>query len=356
MANKATPYSVDYSVKYNIGNSNAQPAQAKPRMLSISSVPDDHLVIMDYVDERGLMFDKTGNFLLPEFDEIERENLVLGGRKAGAPQFSMPDFAFNRICEPDSNQKGLELAQQLIAKNKIPVLNPPEKILATKRDVIYQRFAHSDGIVVPKTLRVAPRYCRDVRALLEQGEINLPCIFRPVGGHNSEGIFLIKESGDTNELERFAFDGRDYYISEFYDCRDSDGLYRKFRVVYVDGKLYPRHLFISNDWCVDAKTKFVEEKYFSEERHFLENFQSCLGDEIHARLSGFCARFGLDFFGLDLNLRPDGTLVLFEANASMSVFHAPSREYLAPYIGNIRGAIVEMMLRFHQTITHKSEI
>lgn len=351
MTNKATPY--NYTVKYHIGNSHSRQAQTKPKMLVISSIPDDHTAIIHKVENGQPSFRVRGSFELPVFAEFDSEEIVLGGVKAGIPRFSMPDFAFNRICDPDDNMNGLEHAKQVVEQFKIPVLNHPEKVLATRRDVLYQRFANYKGIVVPKTVRLAPKYCRDVRALIEQGEISLPCIFRPVGGHNSRGITLIKEPSDVDELECFAFDGRDYYISEFYDCRDSDGLYRKFRVIYVDGKIYPRHLFVSDNWCVDAKTKHIEEKYFNEEKLFLENFHSCLGEEVISRLNGFCAKIGLDFFGLDLNMRPDGTLVLFEANACMAAFLKPHREYLEPYVRNIHMATREMLLRFHRTAKTK---
>lgn len=355
MADKTPlPNLFNYSIKYQIGGNVVQQVQPKPKVLSIASVPDDHTVKMDYIDQRGIMFNKTGNFELPGFGEVEREEIVLGGVKAGVPQFAKPDFAFVRICDPDANSLGLQIAQQIIDENEIPTLNLPEKILATRRDILSQRFANFDGIVVPKTVRITPKYCRDVRAFLERGEVKLPCIFRPAGGHNSSGVNLIRKLDDTDELECFAFDGRDYYISELYDCRDSDGFYRKFRVVYIDGKIYPRHFFVSDNWCVDGKSKFTEEKYLNEEKYFVENFQAYLGEEAVSKLNRFCAEMGLDYFGLDLNLRPDGTLVVFEANACMAAFRRSGRDYLEPYIDAIHTAAKEMMLRFYKTVKVKA--
>lgn len=354
MSNKVPPLSFNHSIKYNVGG-RSQQAQAKPKVLSIASVSDDNTVVIDYVDQRGILFNKTGNFELPLYaGSIDREDIVLGGVKAEIPQFSRPDFAFVRICDPDSNQKGLELARQIIEQHNIPVLNPPEKIRATRRDVFYQRFAGFDEkIVIPKTVRITPRYCREVEEFLGKGEVSLPCVFRPAGGHNSRGVSLLRQLRDAYELERFAFDGRDYYVSELHDCRDNDGLYRKFRVVYIDGKMYPRHFFVSDDWCVDGKTKFAEQRYLDEEKHFVENFESYLGPELMAKLSRFCAAMELDYFGLDANLRPDGTLVVFEANACMAAFRRSGRDYLEPQINAIRLAAKEMLLRFYQTVKAK---
>lgn len=350
MASKTSPYSFNYSVKYQVGGYTNRSAPVKPKVLSIASIPDDFTVTMDYVDHRGIMFRKTGNFEMPAYNEIEREDIVLGGADAGVPDFSKPALAFVRICDADANAIGLKLAQQLIDENHIPTLNSPDKILATKRDVFYQCFSGLDGVVIPKTVRIAPRYCKDVRTFLEKGEIRLPCIFRPAGGHNSRGVQLIEKLDDTRELECFAFDGRDYYVSELIDCRDGDGLYRKFRAVWIDGRLYPRHFFVSDKWCVDGKSKFTEEKYLSEEKYFMENFQSYMGACGMSRLERFCASVGLDYFGLDLNLRPDGTLVVFEANACMAAFRRTGRDYLDPHVEIIRVALKDMMLRFYKKI------
>lgn len=354
MTNKVPDYAFNYSIKYQVESVAVRQAQAKPKMLSIASIPDDNTVQMEYLDHRGIVFKQTGNFDLPEFDEVERENLVLGGLSAGEPRFSVPDFAIVRTCDPDANVNGLELARQVIDKYDIPTLNRPEKILGTRRDTLYQRFANFEGIVVPKTIRIAPMFCKDVRDFLAKGEVRLPCIFRPAGGHNSRGVFLIRTLDDTDKLEHFAFDGREYYVSELYDCRDGDGYYRKFRVVYVDGRIYPRHLFVSESWCVDSKTKISEEKFVAEELSFLENVYDYIGAETMSKLDSFCKGIGLDIFGLDLNLRPDGTIVVFEANACMSFFYSRQPERYGRYINTISAATRGMLLRFYQSVKKAS--
>lgn len=355
MADKIPPTTFNYSIKYQIAGSPARQAQPKPKVLTIAAIPDDHTVVVDAIDEGGFEFNTSGNFIFPALSGALRKEIVLGGARGGhVPAFQRPDIVFNRICEPDSNRKGLELARKIIDENKLTALNHPDKVLATARDALYQRFANLDGVVVPKTLRVTPRYCREVQALLEQEVVRMPCIFRPAGGHNSSGIVLLDKPSDASELECFAFDGRDYYLSELYDCRDEDGFFRKFRVVYVGGKLFPRHFLVSNNWCVDVKTRFSEEEFRKEEQYFMENFESYLGEKGMAKLHDFCARVGLDYFGLDLNLRPDGTLVVFEANACMSAFRASEREYLQSHIDDMSKAMEEMILRSCQAL--KAEV
>lgn len=344
MSNKVPPLSFNHSIKYNVGNK-PQQAQVKPKVLTIAAIPDDHTLVVDAIGESGFEFNTSGNFIFPALSGVLRKEIILGGAKGGVPAFQRPNIVFNRICEPDSNRKGLELARKIIDENKLPVLNHPDMVLATARDTLHQRFANLDGVVVPKTLRISPRYCREVQTLLEQEAVRLPCIFRPAGGHNSSGVVLLEKPSDASELECFAFDGRDYYLSELYDCRDEDGFFRKFRVVYVGGKLFPRHFLVSDNWCVDVKSRFSEEAFHKEEQYFMENFESYLGENGMTKLRDFCAKLGLDYFGLDLNLRPDGTLVVFEANACMSAFRSSQREYLQSYIDDMSKAMEEMILR-----------
>jgi hypothetical protein len=46
---------------------------------------------------------------------------------------------------------------------------------------------------------------------------------------------------------------------EFIDSRGSDGLYRKYRVFYINGLIYPHYLLLSNQWNVYwASKKHIE--------------------------------------------------------------------------------------------------
>lgn len=345
---------MNYKLKDASMSPPTRPAPRKPRILVIASIPNDHKVVIGNMTQSDNVFYRTGNFKYTPPKEFDRFDLLLGGKIPVEPEFPEPDFAVLRTCDPDANSNGLKLAQKIIDEHNLACVNAPMKVLDTKRDLIYRKFKDFDGIIVPKTLRVSPRYCREVRTLIERGEIGLPCIFRPAGGHNSRGVCLIEQPDDTDELERFPFDGSDYYLSELHDCRDPDGLYRKYRVVYVGGRLIPRHLFVADKWLVDGKSKLDEEKYHQEEEDFLNNFEARLGPGNLARLQRFCEEIGLDIFGLDINIRPDGTLVLFEANACMTYFRKSHRKYIDPYVDAIHREMADMLMRFYATVRPSS--
>ena len=54
---------------------------------------------------------------------------------------------------------------------------------------------------------------------------------------------------------------------------------RKYRVMLVDGQIYPWHLAISSDWKVHYFTAAMAEQevYRTEEQRFLNDMHACLG-------------------------------------------------------------------------------
>jgi hypothetical protein len=57
-----------------------------------------------------------------------------------------------------------------------------------------------------------------------------------------------------------------------------------------------------------------------EERRFLEDMPAVLGATAVAALARIRATLDLDYAGVDFALAPDGSVLLFEANATMVVF------------------------------------
>ena len=101
----------------------------------------------------------------------------------------------------------------------------------------------------------------------------------------------------------------------------ADGMARKYRVMIIDGVLYPLHLAISADWKVHYFTADMAANaaYREEERRFLTDMQAVLGQRAVAALGAIGESLGLDYAGVDFGLGPDGALLLFEANATMVI-------------------------------------
>jgi hypothetical protein len=96
---------------------------------------------------------------------------------------------------------------------------------------------------------------------------------------------------------------------------------RKYRVMFIGGALYPLHLAISADWKVHYFTAAMasDAAFRAEERRFLDDMPAVLGENAMQALAGIQAALGLDYGGIDFGLTPDGSLLLFEANATMAI-------------------------------------
>ena len=112
---------------------------------------------------------------------------------------------------------------------------------------------------------------------------------------------------------------------EYLDARGPDGLARKYRVMFIDGKMFPLHLAISHLWKVHYFTSGMADNaaHRKEERRFLENMPTALGERAMATLDEIRSEVGSYYFGVDFALAADGRVLLFEANAAMVVIAPP---------------------------------
>lgn len=112
---------------------------------------------------------------------------------------------------------------------------------------------------------------------------------------------------------------------QYLDARGPDGMARKYRVMCIDGKLFPLHFAISADWKVHYFTAAMatHAAHRAEERRFLVDMPAALGEPAMAALEGVCSEIGLDYVGIDFALAPDGSILLFEADATMVVIAPP---------------------------------
>jgi hypothetical protein len=120
--------------------------------------------------------------------------------------------------------------------------------------------------------------------------------------------------------------------------------------MFIDGIAYPLHLAISAEWKVHYCTSGMAHNaaYRDEERRFLEDMPAVLGARATAALARICATLGLEYAGIDFALAADGSVLLFEANATMIVF-PPGPDAIWDYrrraISEVLEAATRMLLR-----------
>lgn len=258
-----------------------------------------------------------------------------------------PSLVFNQISEPESHQCALERCVDLCRQLGVPVINHPENVMETARHKVAERLGDIPGAIVPRTILLEPRSPGDVLAAAEENGISFPFIFRTVGEHNGHNMELISDAGEIGKLHGFAFDGSRFFLIEFIDYAEENGLYRKHRIVAIDGEFFPHHSSFHELWKVhvlhNKGLEFMasrpdmgthEENFFHLKDHLIPGAMPVL-EEIYRQV-------GLDYFALDCHVREDGRVVVFEANASVNALEG-AFESLKPYYDRIRDRMVRLI-------------
>jgi len=266
------------------------------------------------------------------------------------PAQTLPPHAVvvNAIGDADLCVADLARAEALVAATKAPVINPPSRVRATGRADNARRLAHLPGVIAPAmaTLSRPAAASGDVRGL---GGIGFPLLVRPPGFHTGRHFRRVEDQAALAAAAA-TLPGDALLAIQYLDARGPDGMARKYRVMCIDGVLYPLHLAISADWKVHYFTAAMtgDALYRAEEQFFLENMPAALGPRAMAALAGITEKLGLDYAGIDFALAPDGSILLFEANATM-VVHPPDPDPIWNYrrraIDDVLTAVAAMLRR-----------
>jgi tetratricopeptide (TPR) repeat protein len=233
---------------------------------------------------------------------------------------ALPDFdvVFNAIGDADETGPTAANVARFLETCGRPVFNRPEAVARTFRHMAPALFEGIGALVVPKTARLAAATVAElgVREAARRAGVAAPLIARPIGSHGGQGVRLV--TARTEAGADIAAD-RDHYATAFHDFRSIDGLYRKYRMIFVDRRPYPYHLAIGPSWMVHYETSGTAQhpERVAEERRFLDDPASVLGEPAMAAVRAAGERLDLDFAGIDFARLDDGRVLLFEANATM---------------------------------------
>src|SRR6202035_5211726 len=176
-----------------------------------------------------------------------------------------------------------------------------------------------------------------------------PIIVRPRGTH--AGVGLAKLS-DGAMLERYLA-GRpeqEFFVARFVDYASADGLFRKYRIVFVDGRAYACHMAVADRWDIwylNAGMASSDSKRM-EEASFMQTFDSAFGVRHQHALAALADRVGLDYFTVDCAENKSGELLIFEADNTAVVHNMDSPEvfpYKGPQMRKIFDAFAGMLSR-----------
>lgn len=259
------------------------------------------------------------------------------------------DVVFNAIGDADNSQDALEAAASLLSLSAAPILNHPDAVLRTSRAENLLRLSRLPGVITAHSARLTRESLAafDAVAILTGLGFVFPLLLRTPGFHNGRHFIKVSRAAELPNCLA-SIPGEELIVLQFLDSRAADGKVRKYRVMMVNGQLYPLHLAISSDWKIHYVTAEMSGSatHRAEEAQFLEDMPGVLGPRAMAALDYVQRELALDYAGIDFGLSPHGDLLLFEANATMVVQMPEPEErwsYRRAAVQQIHDAVRDML-------------
>src|SRR5208282_4636518 len=134
--------------------------------------------------------------------------------------------------------------------------------------------------------------------------------------------------------------------------RSPDGLFRKYRIVWVDGRPFPCHMAIASQWKIWYLNADMASSaaHRAEEENFMSTFDQGFARRHAQPLAAMMERFGLEYAGIDCAELPDGRLLVFEGDIAL-VAHDMDPPDLYPYKGP---HMQKLFAAFHEMLKRNS--
>jgi tetratricopeptide (TPR) repeat protein/glutathione synthase/RimK-type ligase-like ATP-grasp enzyme len=261
------------------------------------------------------------------------------------------DVVISLIADPDSGRKMLPFVHDIVERLGRPTLNPPFRVMECDRETVSRRLAGIPLCHIPKTRRYAGQLLITAALSRSLDGFTLPVLLRLAGNHGGADFEKFSDLGAVVELVRKRPEA-DYYLTQYVEYRSVDRFFRKYRMIVIDGELFPYHLAIHDDWKVHHfRTDMASHAWMrKEEEAFLRQPHLVFGEPQQEALRGVAKMTGLDYCGIDCALEREGAIVVFETNAAMLVHDEKDEmfSYKNPYIARIKNAFHARLARMAQ--------
>jgi tetratricopeptide (TPR) repeat protein len=261
------------------------------------------------------------------------------------------DLVVNAVGDADLAGHALAAAAALIARSRAPVLNRPEAVLATGRAEVAARLSVIPGVRTARTATVSrdALAAPDAQATLARLGLQFPLLLRSPGFHGGDHFLKLDSPDDLADALQ-ELPGRELLAIEYLDAFRADGKARKYRVMMVDGRLYPLHCAVSHHWKIHYFSAEMAEfpEHRAEDAAFLANMAGVLGPSAMQALKAIQTALGLDYGGIDFSIDRDGVLLVFEANATMVILPPGTDrrwDYRRPAVNRVCRAVHTMLAR-----------
>ena len=290
------------------------------------------LVLMTNGD---LMANTPVEFLLEDSD-IDLTLWYVGAGIPAIQEIPEHDVLLVAIGEADDKRDLLIDLHEILKNWHRPVLNLPIKIAELGRDRACHLLQPANEIAMPTAVRVSRQKMQELAdGLTKIGDLiadtDFPIIARPLGSHAGQGLRkVVSADAVADYLQAVPVD--EFYIARFVDYRSADGMFRKYRIMLINGQPFISHMGISTHWMIHylnaGMTESAEKRV--EEARFMQSFDTDFAQRHAKAFAEIHQRTGLDYVGIDCGETTDGKLLIFEVDSDMIV-HAMDPIEMFPY-------------------------
>jgi hypothetical protein len=234
----------------------------------------------------------------------------------------------NAIGDADLCGRALKSAQAIVARSSAPVINAPSAVLKTGRAENAARLTDLPGVITPHIVNISKERLAKESGLDTIAELGFsyPFLLRSPGFHLGRHFTLVADEHDV-AAALTTLPGKTLSLISYLDARGVDGKIRKYRAMMIGGQLYPAHLAVAHQWKVHYFTADMADNatHRAEDEAFLHDMPSVLGPRALRALEHIRDALALDYAGIDFGLDPSGNVLVFEANAAMTI-HPPAAD------------------------------
>jgi hypothetical protein len=247
----------------------------------------------------------------------------------------IPDHDVASFALGEADPATLARLRKLYAMWPRPALNDPRFLPALQRDTLSRSLAGVPGVCSPAAVAVSrtglDEHLASGRPIEGFDAGPYPCLIRPTSSHAGTGLSRLQTAADLADYLHFSFE-RHFFLTAFEDYGGPDGLYRKFRVAFIDRQPFLCHMAVSRHWMVHylnaGMTESAEKR--AEEAHAMANFDDGFARRHAAAFRTLHQRFGFDYYSIDCAETRDGRLLVFEADTA-AIIHLMDPPELFPY-------------------------
>jgi hypothetical protein len=296
----------------------------------------DGLKVLALVTAGDMMANTPIDFLL-EGSDVDLRYLYVDADTADLSDAPAHDVLFMAVGESKANKPVLENIARLLKGWPRPVVNgEPQHIATLTRDGGSALLAGEPSILCPVNVRVGRAdLVRLANGVIEPGALiegaQYPVIVRPIGLHAGDGLAKARDGAEVHAFLA-GRDEDDFYLAPYVDYAGPDGLFRKQRIVFIEGRAYPSHQAASEHWIVHylSAGMATSPAKRQEEAKWMETFDQGFATRHAQAFAALHQRLGLDYFGIDSAETHDGRLLVFEVDVAMIV-HAMDDAQVYPY-------------------------